>query len=98
MRSDKILFFIFTSLILVPDFALFNSGAMGRVTMFWITGIFCQQLAGDVGALAAVEKAFVLAAGGYRAFPMEGMAIGLNTASTVAGFFVLTSSAVQSTS
>ena len=82
----------------VPDFALLDPGAMGCVAMFRIAGIFGQHVAGNLGALAAVQEAFLLAAYGYRAFPVEGMAVCLNTAPAAAGLLVSASGAVQSAS
>lgn len=81
-----------------PDFTLLYPGIVGCIALLGIAGIVVQQLAGDIRALAAVEKAFLLAAGGHRAFPMEGMAVCLNTASAVAGFPVVAFGTVQSAS
>ena len=78
----------------VPDSALFNPGTMGRVAVLRVTGIIVQQVAGDVRALAAVQKTFLLAALCYGAFPVERMAVCLNTAAAATGFPVLASRAV----
>ena len=85
-------------LISLPDFTLFDSGTVGRIAMLRVTGILCQHVAGDLGALTAVKEAFFLAAGGHGTFAVERMSFRLNTAAAAAGFLVRASGAVQSAS
>ena len=85
-------------LISLPDFTLFDSGAVGRIAMLRVTGILCQHVAGDLGALTAVKEAFFLAAGGHGTFAVERMSFRLNTAAAAAGFLVRAFGAVQSAS
>ena len=78
----------------VPGSALLDSGSMGRIAVFRVAGIVGQHVAGDVRALAAVQEAFLLAALSHGAFPVERMAVCLNTAAAATGLLVFASGAV----
>lgn len=82
----------------VPGSALLDSGSMGRIAVFRVAGIVGQHVAGDVRALSAVQEAFLLAAFGYGAFPVERASLCLDTAAAAAGLLVSAPGAVQSAS
>jgi hypothetical protein len=63
--------------------------------MLRVAGILSQQITGNVRALSTVDKALFLAAGSDGTFAVEGMTIGFNTATAMAGFFVGTAGTVQ---
>lgn len=63
--------------------------------MLRITGILFQQFTGEVVTFAAMDDVLFLAAGRHRTLPMEGMAIGSDTAAAAAGLLITAGFAVQ---
>ena len=86
------------SLFFCPKLALFYSCAVGSVSVDRVAGILSQQFAGNVGALAAVDKAFALTAHGHRALSVKWMAHGLDTAFAIVRFDETAAGAVKSAS
>ena len=66
--------------------------------MLGVAGILGQQIAGNLRALAAVQKAFLLAAHGDRAFPVEGMSVCGDTSFAMAAVHKCTTVAAQAAS
>lgn len=66
--------------------------------MLGVAGILGQQIAGNLRALAAVQKAFLLAAHGDRAFPVEGMAVCGDTPLAMTAFYKCAAVAAQAAS
>jgi len=63
--------------------------------MLRVVGVLVQQLAGHFRALAAVGQALFLAAGCHRTLPVEGVAVGGNTALASAALDVFAAMALQ---
>lgn len=70
---------------LSPSAALLDSRAGRVVAVFLVLdGILHHQLAGQIGALSAVDKSLFLTADRHRAFSMEGMAVCGNASAAIA--------------
>ena len=66
--------------------------------MLGVAGIFCQQLAGNIGTFPAVNKSLILTAHRHGAFSVERVSVSLYAASAAAAFLVLAACTVQSAS
>ena len=66
--------------------------------MLGVAGILRQQIAGQLRAFSAVDKALLLTADRHGTLTVKGMAVGFHAAPAMAGFFERTGRAVQSAS
>lgn len=83
---------------LCPFFALLDSRAGRIVSVFGVERIPGQQIAGDLRALAAVQKALFLAAHGHGALPVKGVPVRGDTPFAMAAFCKRTAAAAQAAS
>lgn len=74
---------------------MFDTCPYREIPIFFIAGIACKQITGDPGALPAMDKTLLLAAGGNGTFPMERVAICGDTSSASVGLLPGTAGAVQ---
>ena len=79
-----------------PFFALLYPCAVRSISVFWIAGILCKQLAWYIGAFSAVYNPLVLTAYRYGTFSVERVSVCFNAASAAAAFLVLAARAVKS--
>lgn len=66
--------------------------------MLGVAGIFCQQLAGNIGTFPAVDKSLILTAHRHGTFSVERISVSLYAPSAAAAFLVFAARAVQSAS
>lgn len=80
----------------LPFFALLYPCAVRVVPMLRVAGIFCQQLAGNIGTFPAVDNTLTLTAHRHGTFSVERISVCFNAASAAAAFLELAPCTVQS--
>lgn len=78
--------------------ALGDSRALRMISMLGVAGIPRQQIAGQLRAFSAMDKALLLTADRHGTFTVKGMTAGLHAAPAMAGLFERAGRAVQSAS
>lgn len=78
--------------------ALGDSRALRMISVLGVAGILRRQIAGQLRAFSAMDKALLLTADRHGALTVKGMAAGLHAAPAAAGLFERAGRAVQSAS